>query len=227
LQNDLGQMPQSPGSSYPHLFSPVRLGSRVIRNRIMRTATTTNLVEDGKVGNAMLEFYRVLACGGVGSIVTESFRVHRSRAIVPDVLALFDRDVIPSLRRLSQAVQQEQCLLIAQLFHGGRQHLGRRPDTLWAPSAIACPYSGGTPHAMTAAEIEEMIESFVAAAANAIEGGVDGIEIHGGQGLRQRNHRARSLQDRTGAHPRLPHGHRRVHAWRHYGRRQRTHRTKI
>lgn len=51
--------------------------------------------------------------------------------------------------------------LLVQLNHGGRQHLGRRVGTLIAPSAIACPRSGGIPHALTTREVEEMVEFFV------------------------------------------------------------------
>jgi 2,4-dienoyl-CoA reductase-like NADH-dependent reductase (Old Yellow Enzyme family) len=169
-------------SAFPHLFSPIRLGSQDMRNRIMRTATTTNLGEGGKAGEAMIEFYRVLARGGVGAIVTESFQVHNSPGIVPTALNLYDSSGLPSVRSLTDVVHAEDSLLIAQIYHGGRQHLSRKPQTLMGPSPVACPYSGGIPHAMTDPEIYEMIESFVSGAANAIDSGVDGIEIHGGQG---------------------------------------------
>jgi 2,4-dienoyl-CoA reductase-like NADH-dependent reductase (Old Yellow Enzyme family) len=64
----------------------------------------------------------------------------------------------------------------------GRQHLGRRVGTLLAPSAIACPRSGGTPHALSTREVEEMVECFVTAAVHAREAGSDGVEVHGAQG---------------------------------------------
>jgi len=168
--------------SYPNLFSPVRIGLQESRNRVMRTATTTNLAENGMPGEAMVEFYRTLAKGGVGTIVTETYRIHKGGGFVPTAVALYDREIIPALKRLVGAVHAHHSLLIAQLYHGGRQHTSRRPETLWAPSAVACPFSGGTPHEMTLGEIEELIDGFVIGAANAIEAGFDGIEIHGGQG---------------------------------------------
>ena len=102
---------------YPNLFSPIRLGSREAVNRIMRTATTTNLAERGHATDAMIEFYRVLARGGAGTIVTEAFRVHRSVAFVSGI-SLFDRNAIPGLQRLANVVRAEQGLFIVQLFHG-------------------------------------------------------------------------------------------------------------
>src|SRR5688572_12755516 len=106
----------------------------------MRLATTANLAEDGRVGERMLAFYRRVAAGGVGTIVTEALRVHPSARGGGGSLALYDPEVVPGLGRLAEAVHDEGALLIAQLNHGGRQHHAHQVPTLWAPSAIACPH---------------------------------------------------------------------------------------
>ncbi len=168
--------------AYPHLAAPIRLGSRTSRNRIMRLATVTNLGESHGVGDQMLAHYRTVARGGAGTVVTEALRVHRSDGGRHTAMFLYEPAVIPGFRRLAQAVHDEGALLIAQLNHGGRQHFSRRVPTLWAPSAIACPRSGGVPHEMTAAEVEDVIEGFVRAALHAREAGLDGVEVHGAQG---------------------------------------------
>jgi 2,4-dienoyl-CoA reductase-like NADH-dependent reductase (Old Yellow Enzyme family) len=102
--------------------------------------------------------------------------------VVPNAIPLFDRGVIPGLRRVSDALHEAGSLFIVQLNHGGRQHLGRRVGTLVAPSEIACPRSGGTPHALTTKEVGEMVEWFASAAVNARDADADGVEIHGAQG---------------------------------------------
>lgn len=102
--------------------------------------------------------------------------------MVPNAIPLFDRGVIPGLRRVSDALHEAGSLFIVQLNHGGRQHLGRRVGTLVAPSEIACPRSGGTPHALTTKEVGEMVEWFASAAVNARDADADGVEIHGAQG---------------------------------------------
>lgn len=82
-----------------------------------------------------------------------------------------------------EAVREEGVIFIGQLNHSGRQHLGRAfPANMIAPSAIACPRSGGVPHEMTVEEIEETIEWFATSASNCIEAGFHGVEIHGAQG---------------------------------------------
>ncbi len=168
--------------TYPHLFSPIRLGPKVAKNRVMRVATTSNLAERHRVRGRMLAFYRTVAEGGAGTIVSEAVRLHPLEAVVPNAIPLFDRGVIPGLRRISDALHEAGSLFVVQLNHGGRQHLGRRVGTLLAPSEIACPRSGGTPHALTTTEVEEMVEWFASAAVNARDADADGVEIHGAQG---------------------------------------------
>ncbi len=168
--------------TYPHLFSPIGLGPKVAKNRVMRVATTSNLAERHRVRGRMLAFYRTVAQGGAGTIVSEAVRLHPLEAVVPNAIPLFDRGVIPGLRRISDALHEAGSLFVVQLNHGGRQHLGRRVGTLLAPSEIACPRSGGTPHALSTKEVEEMVEWFASAAVNARDADADGVEIHGAQG---------------------------------------------
>lgn len=167
---------------FPTLFSPIRIGPATSRNRIMRVATTSNLAEQNRVGARMLAFYRAAAEGGAGIVVSEAARVHPADAVTPAAIPLFDRGPIQGLRRLTEAVHKAGALFLFQLNHGGRQHLGRRVGTLLAPSDIACPRSGGVPHALTTREVEQMVEFFVTAAVHAMEAGADGVEVHGAQG---------------------------------------------
>lgn len=167
---------------FPNLFSPINLGSARSKNRIMRVATTSNLATRNRVKKPMLAFYRRVAEGGAGVIVSEAVRLHPSDTVVPSAIPLFDPKVIPGMRKISDAIHENDALFIVQLNHGGRQHLGRRVGTLVAPSEIPCPRSGGTPHSMTTKEVNEMVEFFIAAAVNARDSFADGVEIHGAQG---------------------------------------------
>ncbi len=168
---------------YPHLFEPIRLGTKKAKNRIMRLATTANLADGNRVGERLLEFYRTLAKGGVGSIVTEALQVSAQAAHGPGALVVHDRGSIAGLRQLCDLSHAQGALLIGQLNHGGRQHLAAKviSHTI-APSAIACPRSGGVPHALSTREVREMVETYIACAEHCIQAGMDGVEIHGAQG---------------------------------------------
>lgn len=167
---------------YPRLFSPVKVGSKTARNRVMRLATLTNTIQGGQVTDATLALYRRIARGGSGIVVTEGMRIHPSSTGHGHSMQLYVPGTIDSVRRLSRTVQEEGALIIAQLNHNGRQHHGTGFPTLWAPSAIPCPRSGGMPHAMTPAEVEAVIEGFVRGALLVQEAGGDGVELHGAQG---------------------------------------------
>ena len=168
---------------FPHLFQPIKLGRATAKNRIMRAATTANLADRNKVGPRLLEFYRTLAKGGVGTIVTEALRAQANDPFGPGALVVFDRSAVDGLRQLSDVCHAEGALLIGQLNMGGRQHLASRvvPFTI-APSAIACPRSGGVPHELSTREVRETIETYIMCAVHCIEGGLDGVEVHGAQG---------------------------------------------
>ena len=167
---------------FPRLFEPIRIGKREARNRVMRLATTTNTGEDGVATERTVAHYRRIAHGGAGIIVTESMRVHSSNAGRDHAMLLYRKEIVPGLERVAEAVRAEGALLIAQLNHGGRQHHANEIPTLWAPSAVACPHSGGVPHEMSRAEIAEVVKGFAAAALHARQAGCDGVEIHGAQG---------------------------------------------
>ncbi len=149
----------------------------------MRVATTSNLADRNRVGERLLEFYRTLAKGGVGTIVTEALRISAQEAYGAGALVVHDRPAVEGLRRLADVCHAEGALLIGQLNHGGRQHLASRViPHMVAPSAVACPRSGGVPHALSTREVREMVEMYIMCAVHCIEAGMDGVEIHGAQG---------------------------------------------
>ena len=167
---------------YGKLFAPLRIGHKQSRNRIMRLATLTNTIQGGQVTEHTLAFYRRIARGGSGMVVTEGMRIHPSSTGHGHSLQLYVPETMASVRALARTVQDEGALIIAQLNHNGRQHHSTGAAALWAPSAIACPRSGGMPHAMTLDEIEAVIAGFVQGAQCVKEAGGDGIELHGAQG---------------------------------------------
>ena len=168
---------------FSHLFQPIQLGPKRAKNRIMRLATTSNLAERNHVGPRLLAFYDTVAKGGVGTIVTESLRMFAQDTFPAGAIAIHDPDALPGLRALSDVCHKSGALLLGQLNNGGRQHTASRvPGWMIAPSALSCPRSGGVPHELSIPEIGDVIETFAQCAANCIEAGMDGVEIHGAQG---------------------------------------------
>ena len=156
---------------FDRLSSPLPLGPTSVKNRVMQLATSSLLDDGGKVGPRLIAFYEERAKGGVGAIV----------AAQPGRLAS-NRECIAGFSSLAQAIHRHGTVLIAQLHHGGRQHHKSAFPLLVGPSAIACPHSGGTPHPLSLEEIDALVADFIGAACNMREAGLDGVEVHGGQG---------------------------------------------
>lgn len=169
-------MPQS----YPTLFSPIALGPRTARNRIWMTAHATEFSTDGTFADASADYYAERARGGVAVITMEAMAVHPTTQPRRGVILAYRAAVVESYRKVAAAVHPHGALLLAQLWHRGRQTDGviSRLAT-WAPSPVPDTVYRETPHEMTDREIDELIAHYALSARHAIEGGVDGIEIHG------------------------------------------------
>ncbi len=168
---------------FPRLCSPLAIGRRTARNRVVRAATTTNLAGANAVGERMLAHYARLADGGVGTIVSDALRVHPATMHGPFGIPAYDPASIPGLARLAETVHARGALLIGQLNHSGRQHTNTAiPGNLVGPSAVACPRSGGVPHPLSGAEVEDLIARFIAGGRHLAEAGADGVELNGAQG---------------------------------------------
>ena len=74
--------------------------------------------------------------------------------------------------------------ILAQLAHyGAAIHAAEPGQPLWSPSDVGSELVRETPHAMTTAEIDEVVRAFGAAAGRVRQGGLDGVEILGAFGL--------------------------------------------
>ena len=167
-------------SRYPTLFTPMDLGPRTARNRVWMTAHSTQLVKNHNFTDEHVAYYAERAKGGVGVITMEAMAIHPTTQPYEGKIFAFDEGVIPNYRKIVAACRPYGTLLMAQLWHRGRQTnsiVSRQP--VWAPSSIPCTVYGEMPHEMTAEEIEEIIQGYVMSARHAVEGDLDGIEIHG------------------------------------------------
>jgi 2,4-dienoyl-CoA reductase-like NADH-dependent reductase (Old Yellow Enzyme family)/thioredoxin reductase len=172
-------------SDFPHLLSPLQVGPKTLRNRVLVTAHVPRIAENGAPGDQYVAYHRTKARGGVAMQITGATPVHRSSALgSPYALENTDDSIIPGYQRLADAVHEEGGCMLAQLAHySAGIHGGEPGQPLWAASAVPSELVRETPHAMTIGEIDEMVRAFGAAAGRVRQGGLDGIEILGAFGL--------------------------------------------
>jgi 2,4-dienoyl-CoA reductase-like NADH-dependent reductase (Old Yellow Enzyme family) len=167
-------------ADYPTLFSPIALGPRTARNRVWMTAHATEFSTDGTFADTSADYYAERARGGVAVITMEAMAVHPSTQPRRGVIKAYDAAVVDSYRKVADAVHPHGALLMAQLWHRGRQTDGiisRLPT--WAPSPVPDTVYREIPHEMNHQEIDELVAHYGLSARYAVEGGVDGIEVHG------------------------------------------------
>src|SRR3954469_16877890 len=165
---------------FPHVFEPLTIRHRTLKSRINFGAHTANMAEAGLPGDRHIGYYRERALGGAGMIVVEPVPVHRTAVLTRGNFRHDDDSIIPAFRRLTDTCREANpdVVLIQQLYHVG-QHgdadVSFAPN--WSPSGLPSYHDADGSHAMTEAEIDEVIAGYVAGARRAQGAGFDGVEI--------------------------------------------------
>ena len=167
---------------FPNLFSPTKIGTMRVKNRILMSAMSINFGVDerGFVGDQLTAYFEARARGGAGMMLVGGCAVHPTGVELPDLPKMWDDGCIEPLRKMAAAIKPYDCRFGVQLMHGGRQSYH---DRKVAPSAIPAPaLAKGTPRELTRVEIPEMVAAFGDAARRCREAGMDFVEIHGAHG---------------------------------------------
>lgn len=171
-----------------NLFQPFKLNDSItLNNKILMAPLTRCMADDELVPTqAMAEYYARRAAAGL--IISEAVIIRPDGQGYPNTPGLFTPAQIDGWRRVTDAVHANDGKIFAQLWHTGRvAHSHFFGGQTIAPSAIAIEGSVPrrreltyeTPKAVTHEEIEQLIADYSQAAANAIDAGFDGVEIHG------------------------------------------------
>jgi 2,4-dienoyl-CoA reductase-like NADH-dependent reductase (Old Yellow Enzyme family)/thioredoxin reductase len=166
---------------FPRLFSPMRIGSTEIRNRIVFAGHGSRFVDwhSFHLNERQAHYLAERARGGVGLIIQGSSMVHPTGLAAAGVNEVWSDDSIPSYARITSAVHEAGAKIFGQLSHLGRQGHGFATHReLWAPSAIPDPASRIVPHAMDRRDIEELVACYRSAARRLATAGFDGIEVY-------------------------------------------------
>ena len=164
---------------YPHLFRPLELGGGVVLpNRIVMGSMHTGF----EARNAFAElaaFYAERARGGAALIVTGGWSPNDAGNLAAHRAQFSTTEDCQNHKVVTGAVHAAGSRIVLQLLHSGRYGFHER---IVAPSALKSPINPHTPREMSAAEIEQTIDDFAAAARLAREAGYDGVEIMGSEG---------------------------------------------
>ncbi len=164
------------------LFDPIRIGSLILKNRCIRSATWEGIAEpSGHINDAVMDLYQDLANGGAAALITGYAFVLKAEQPSPKMFGAYDDTFIDTYKPLTRMVHDRDTKIILQLVYGGSfTFFDTENREIWGPSAVTNKLSGITPREMTAENIQTLVNAFGDAARRAMVSGFDGVEIHAG-----------------------------------------------
>jgi len=164
-----------------NLFSPIKIGSLELKNRIVMAPAGTSLCnDDGSISEALIRYHEARAKGGCGLNIVEVAIIDPRGVSIPRPAMISDDKYIPGWRALADAVHKAGGKVFCQPAHIGRQAPPALIGGLQPVSASSVPSSVTrvVPHELTVDEIKELVGKYVDVARRALEANLDGIEVH-------------------------------------------------
>lgn len=193
------------------LLQPYLLGSLELPNRVVMAPMTRNRGDnpENAATDLVAEYYSQRATAGL--IISEGVYVSRYGVGHINVPAIHTAAQVAAWKKVVSAVHAAGGRIFAQLWHVGAVS---HPELLngelpLAPSAInpnAMAYTKAgftptvTPREMSEQDIADTIVDFRRAAANAVDAGFDGVELHAANGYLFHQFFARSMNSRKDAY---------------------------
>lgn len=178
---------------YPHLFSPLQVGSFTLRNRIVMAPLTRGRAGVERVPNSLMaEYYAQRASAGL--IVTEATHISEQGIGWAETPGIHRDDQVKGWQQITEKVHSRGGLIFLQLWHTGRaSHPDFQPGGALPVSASAIAAQGDirtplgkkayvTPRALELEEIPGVVQQYAEATRRAQEAGFDGVEIHAANG---------------------------------------------
>jgi N-methyl-L-proline demethylase len=162
------------------LLRPYKLKSLTLKNRIMITSHEPAYPEDGMPKDRYRAYHEVRAKAGVALTMTAgSAAVSRNSPPVFNNILAYKDEVVPWVKRLTDACHDHGCAVMIQLTHLGRRTHWNKGD--WLP-AVSSSHERETAHKAFPKKVEDwdidrIIQDYADAAERMKEGGMDGIEL--------------------------------------------------
>lgn len=165
---------------FPYLFQEGRIGTCLLRNRLIMSLYPTKYSVDSRVNERMIEFYRERAVGGVAMIVLDCPCLDYPRAYKgPNELRFDNPDFADGIKNLLQAIHAEGAKAFMQLNYPKERVFDH--EVPWAKqkgNAWIAPLV----KTMTLEDAKEILNIMAKGAKRARELGYDGIEIQASYG---------------------------------------------
>jgi len=162
------------------LLQPYRLKNLTLKNRIMITSHEPAYPEEGMPKDRYRAYHEARAKAGVALTMTAgSAAVSRNSPPVFNNILAYKDEVVPWIKRLTDACHDHGCAVMIQLTHLGRRTHWNKGD--WLP-AVSSSLEREAAHRAFPKQVEDwdiarIVEDYAEAAERMKAGGMDGIEL--------------------------------------------------
>ena len=164
------------------IFTPCKIGPVELRNRTIRSAAFENMWQGNRPTQALFDYHTAVARGGIGMTTVAYAAVNRSGLSFDGQLWMRE-EIVPELRKLTDAIHKEGAKASIQLGHcGNMTHKSTCGSIPVGASSGFNLYSPTIVRKMREDEILQLVKDFGKAVCLAREAGFDCVEIHAGHG---------------------------------------------
>jgi 2,4-dienoyl-CoA reductase-like NADH-dependent reductase (Old Yellow Enzyme family) len=167
------------------LLEPLETDSLSLVNRlVMPPMATRKAKPDGKVSQALLDYYDDKSRGGyIGLIIIEHSFISPEGKAHHNQLSVAEDSVTEGLKKLAIVIHHNGSKAVMEISHAGCQAEEEVTSAaVVGPSAVVNPRRGNIPRELTVAEIAKIVQAFHDAAVRVKKAGFDGVEIHAAHG---------------------------------------------
>lgn len=164
------------------LFTEYKIGPLSIRNRTIRSAAFESMCPGNKPSKALYDYHVSVAKGGVG-MTTVAYAAVTKSGLSFDRQLWMRPEIVPDLKKLTDAVHNEGAAVSIQLGHcGNMSHKNICGETPVGACTGFNLYSPTFVRGLRKDELPELAKAYGNSVRLARESGFDAVEIHAGHG---------------------------------------------
>ena len=164
------------------LFTPGKIGPLTLRNRTIRAAAYEGMCPGNAPSEQLFNYHTAVAAGGIGMTNIAYAAVTQSGLSFERQLWM-RKEIIPGLRKLTDAIHKEGAAASIQLGHCG--NMSHKRICGCTPVGAASGFNLYSPtlvRGLNPSELPAMARAYGEAVNLAREAGMDAVEIHAGHG---------------------------------------------
>ena len=166
-------------NDYPHLLSPITIGSTTLRNRVVMGSMHTGLEDYVWDIPKLAAYFAERAKGGAGLIITGGYSPTKRGWLKPFGSELSNRLQAARHHEITDAVHEHDGKIALQVLHAGRY--GYTPFSVSASNRKS-PITPFKPSALSTRGVDRTATAFARSVSLARKAGYDGVEIMGSEG---------------------------------------------